>query len=149
MKGGEYMKNKKLIAVILALGIIASAGYFGTTYALAEETTPGYSTLVQKIAQKFNLKESDVQAVFDSVRDERKEQHKATLIANLDKAVADGVITEAQKQALLTKMQEKHDSRVADRVAFKTWLKDQGIDGQKLAKYLMPGRGRHFGFKFH
>ncbi len=141
------MKHKQLIAVILALGIIASAGYFGTNYALANENTPGYSTLVQRIAQKFNLKESDVQAVFDSVRDEHKEARHAQLVANLDKAVADGVITDAQKQALLTKMQENHDARVADRTAMQQWLKDQGIDGKKLAKYLMPGKGRHFGFR--
>jgi len=139
--------NKKLIAVILALGVIASVGYFGPSYILASEDNPVHASLVSRIAQKFNLKESDVEAVFDAVHDERVETMKAVREEKLNQAVKDGVITEAQKNALLLKMKEHMEERAQNREEMQKWFSDNGIDHTKLAKYLNVG-GKHGGPKF-
>jgi len=140
--------NKKLIAVILALGIFASVGYFGTSYVVASENAPGYSTLVTRLSQRFNLSESDIKAVFDAVRDEKMEARKAELSKRLSQAVSDGVITEAQKSALLTKMQEHQAERKENREEMKKWFSDNGIDQSKLAKYLRFAGGKHMDKRF-
>lgn len=66
------MRSKKL----LTAGIIAAFGLAIMTstsvFAQSEAGGRGVNTIVQKIAQKFDLKESDVQAVFD-------EEHKVRM----------------------------------------------------------------------
>lgn len=128
--------NKKLLTTILVLGVIISVGYFGTSHVLANENTPGYSTLVSRIAQKFNLKENDVEAVFSAVRDERRALMKTQREEKLNQAVSDGVVTQAQKTALLAKMEEHQEARGEKKEAMQKWLSDQGIDASKLRGYL-------------
>lgn len=69
--------KKQTLAIVLALGVIASVGYFGGNYVLADDYNPIHTSLVSKIAQKFNLKEADVEAVFEAVRDEKQEEMKS------------------------------------------------------------------------
>lgn len=144
--------NKKTLAIVLALGVITSIGYFGGSYVLAENNSPMHASLVSKIAQRFNLKESEVEAVFESVRDERQEEMKQQRGEKLSQAVKDGVITEDQKNALLSKMEEHEEERSEEREAMQKWFSDNGIDETKLRDYLRPegkgmgdGRGRHMG----
>ncbi len=81
------------------------SGLFATTQVQAE-TTSGGSTIVQKIAEKFGLNQSDVQAVFDQDRAEHKAQIEQKFNAKLDQDVKDGKITEAQKQLIIAKRAE-------------------------------------------
>lgn len=136
--------------MVLALGVIASVGYFGGNYVLAGDANPMYESLVTKIAQKFNLKEADVEAVFEAVRDERRDEMKSQRSERLTQAVSDGVITEAQKVTLLAKMEEHIGERQVNRVEMQNWYKDQGIDETKLREYMRPegkgnGEGRGYG----
>ncbi len=136
--------------MVLALGVIASVGYFGGNYVLAGDTNPMHESLVTKIAQKFNLKEADVEAVFEAVRDERRDEMKSQRSERLTQAVSDGVITEAQKVTLLAKMEEHIGERQANRAEMQNWYKDQGIDETKLREYMRPegkgnGEGRGYG----
>lgn len=136
--------NKKILAVVLALGVMASAGYFGTRYVFADDTNPIHQELVARIAQKFNLKESDVQAVFDSVRDERQAQMEKEREESLSKAVSDGVITETQKQSLVGMLKEHlgQGRNSENRDSLRSWFNSQGIDEAKIREYLRPaGRG--------
>lgn len=137
--------SKKTLAIILALGVMTSVGYFGGNYVMAGDTNPIHDSLITKIAQKFNLKEADVEAVFESVRDERQEEMKANRQEKLSQAVKDGVITEAQKNTLLAKMEEHFGERPAqgrDREEMQNWFKAQGIDETKLREYMRPvGKG--------
>ncbi|MEK7168822.1 MAG: hypothetical protein AAB778_02315 [Patescibacteria group bacterium] len=72
--------KKQTLALVLALGVIASVGYFGNNYVLAGDTNPMHDSLITKIAQRFNLKEADVEAVFEAVRDEKREEMKKNRI---------------------------------------------------------------------
>ena len=136
--------NKKVLAVVLALGVMASAGYFGARYVFADDTNPVHQELVTRIAQKFNLKESDVQAVFDAVKDERQAQMEKEREDSLSKAVSDGVITEAQKLSLIAKLKEHlgQGQNGENRDDLRSWFQSQGIDETKIREYLRPaGRG--------
>lgn len=50
--------NKKVTSTLLILGTLISMGAISSNYSIA------------KLSKEFNLKESDVQAVIDAVRDE-------------------------------------------------------------------------------
>lgn len=138
--------NKKLLATILTLGVITSVGYFGTNYVLADYDNPMHDSIVSKIAEKFNLNEADVEAVFESVRDERQDEMKKEREENLSNAVSDGVITESQKQDLLSKMEDHSGERQTNRSEIQKWFEDNNVDETKLREYLRPeGRGMREG----
>jgi uncharacterized protein YwqG len=72
---------------------------------------------VAKIAQKFNLSQNDVQAVFDEYRDEEKIERDAKMQETqaqmeqkvkdeLTQAVSDGKLTQAQMDLILAKRAE-------------------------------------------
>ncbi len=117
---------------------------------MAGDTNPMHDSLITKIAQRFNLKETDVEAVFEAVRDEKREEMKVNREDKLTQAVKDGVITEAQKTTLLAKMEEHIGERRENREEMQNWFKSQGIDETKLREYMRPvgkgnGEGRGMG----
>lgn len=140
--------NKKALATIMVLGVIISVGYFAATPAMASDFNSNRETLITRISQRFNLNKSDVEALFDSVHDEHKAEMKAKMEARLAQAVKDGVITEAQKSALITKMEQHQDGKRESREDFKKWLESQGIDPEKLKNYLGFGQKIHHGRMF-
>jgi len=157
MNGGDYMR-KTIILSGLALAIVA-AGMFGVSRVAAQGSNNS-STLVQKIAEKFNLKTADVQAVFDQNRQEHHEQMETRYLEQLDQYVKDGKITEAQKQLIITKhkeivnqmqttiatLQDKtpEERRAAfqqQRTDLESWATKNGIDSQ----YIFGGFGMKHG----
>lgn len=161
--------NKKIFLLTLAITIIGT-GIISLRNVSAQETTgqDHMASLVQKIADTFGLDKTQVQALFDQDRQERQtemETKRAEMEANmetklleqLNQAVTDGKLTEAQKQLVLDKRTELKTSQEANRdamkdlsederktkmesekEALKTWAEINGID----EKYLMLGMGR-------
>ena len=144
------MNNKiKLVttgAVLIGITLLGAASVYA-------QSSGQYSNLVSMIAQKFNLKQADVQAVFDSARAQQKTNMQNKFNANLDQAVKDGKLTEAQKQLILQKRQELQNARqnlknmTADqrkaamsqqKTDLQNWAKANGID----IKYLFGFGGR-------
>lgn len=154
--------TKKTI-VTYALLTVIGLGTIGTTSVFAQtptDTQNPMDSLVQKIATKFGLNQSDVQAVFDADREEHHAEMKANFEKQLSQYVTDGKITDAQRQLILQKRAEldaaheaKKDSATnltpeerksqmdAERTSLEAWAKDNGIDMQ----YLMPQRGKGHG----
>lgn len=134
--------KKKTLVTLLTLGVLISTGYFGANAILAEDSNSKnpHSTLITKIAQKFNLNEDEVAAVFDAVRDEKMAEMKQKHEESLSRAVSDGVITEEQKEALLSKMGDFKTKVKLNRRQMQTWFEEQGIDETKLRPYLGFGR---------
>ncbi len=98
---GKHMQIKKtaLVAVAAsAIGLLSIAG-------IASAASPSTS-LVDKLAQKFNLDKTQVQKVFDEDRASHQAEHEASYEARLAQAVKDGKITEAQKTKILAKHKE-------------------------------------------
>ncbi len=101
------MVSKRILLPVL--GILAIGGtLFGAQYVSAQIATSTTPSIVQRIAEKFNLNQADVQAVFDEVRNEHHAQIKTNLETKLSQAVSDAKITDVQKQAILTKYDEMH-----------------------------------------
>ena len=133
------MKKSKLIGLSMTAVTIGIVGLAGI--ASAQTSTNGTS-LVDKIATKFNLKKADVQAVFDANKSEKQAEHTADVSARLQSLVDKGTITADQKAKIEAKQAELKTEREAERTALQKWATDNGID----AKYLMGGdMGGHGG----
>ena len=155
--------NKKILLTAAALTIIGGS-VFTASKVSAETATASLnpmSTLVQKISDRFGLNKDEVQEVFDEVHAERYAEMEQRYEDRLTQLVADGTITDAQKQLILEKhndLREEHEANKDSfidktpeerRAAFERtrseledWAEQNGID----IKYLMPfggGRGHH------
>ena len=153
--------KKQLILSALVLSIVGT-GVLGVVHASAQSNvdTP-YTSLVQKIADKFNLNKTEVQALFDQEHTEMEEKMKEHMTARLDQLVKDGKLTEAQKKLIQNKQLELQSAREAtrekmknmtdeerksamekERAALETWAKKNSID----LKYVMGHgmKGHHF-----
>jgi len=134
------VKKKIILPTVLALSVLV-IGILATN--VSAQDSSNYPPIVQKIAERFNLNVSDVQEVFDEERDERRADMYAHFAERLNDLIAEGKLTEAQKEAILDKheeMQDKmeelkdlsHDERKEKMQAlheeFRVWLDVQGID---------------------
>jgi oligoendopeptidase F len=118
------MKTKlALLSILSFFGIgtlITAAGVLAQG-----NTNAGYSTIIQRLAQKFNLNPSDVKTVFDEVHNERLQQHQTAINDFLTQEVNNGKINTAQKQAILDKIQQLKDQRQSTMDQLKTMTLDQ------------------------
>ena len=131
------------------------AGFLSTQSVFADDTNR-QETLVTKIAEKFKLNKTDVQAVFDANRSERRASMEAKYEERLTQLVTDKKITEAQKSLLLAKHEEleaAHKAQMAnnanltpeqrkaqretERKSLEEWAKANNVDIQ----YLFGGFG--------
>lgn len=161
-KGGDIL-NKKTMATVAAVSVLG-AGILTASTAFAQQsdssTQNPMSSLVEKIATKFNLNKDEVQAVFDEAHEERHAQMKADFEEQLSTYVSEGKITEEQKQLILKKREEMDAERKGNKDQFQNlsederrsqmeqkradleaWANENGIDLQ----YLMPRGGKGFG----
>lgn len=150
--------NKKGIFTAVAITVLG-VGAFATTQSFAQtttDTTSPMSSLVKSIADKFGLKQADVQAVFDTHKSDMQKKREANFEKRLSTLVTEGKITETQKQLILTKHKELEAARQTsmqnlksmtqaerkaamdkERTDLESWAKSNNIDLQ----YLMPERG--------
>jgi membrane-associated HD superfamily phosphohydrolase len=124
---------------LLVAGAVTSVGLASLTgvHAVSAATDANGDSLVSKIAQKFNLNKSDVQAVFDENKTERDAERQAEMSDQLQQAVDDGDITAEQKTLIENKLKELQSARQTEHDALDAWVKEQGID----VEYLMMGGG--------
>lgn len=118
----------------------------------AQSSTSGGTSLVDKIAQKFNLNKSDVQKVFDEDRASHEAERQQKMEERLTQAVKDGKLTQAQADAIKAKLQEmktfmdslKDKTEQERRDAMKTKmdeLKQWAADNNIPKGYLPMGHG--------
>ncbi len=151
--------RKSLIVAGAVAGMgIAGLGTAGAVSAMSGQTD-GQDGLVTKIAQKFNLNEADVKAVFDANRTEHQAAMKQKIETQLSADVSSGKITADQKTKILAKIDALEAARESDRTDMKDktdaerkalmdqkradlqqWLKDNGLDST-YERYLMGGMG--------
>jgi len=149
------LMNQKILLPALLIAL-SGAAIFGASLVKAQDssTARGPALLIQNLAQKFNLKQDDVQQVFDSTRSQQREQMQANFEDRLSQDVANGDLTESQKQLILQKhseisadhpqgssewqalspeeRQSQAESKQAD---LEKWASDNGID----LKYFFQG----------
>lgn len=156
------MKITKIVVpsvLALALGI----GVFSVQRVSAQEVANPHTSIIKKIATKFNLKEEEVKAVFDEEHETHKAEMKKRFEERLTQAVQDGKLTEEKKQLILAKHDElmaqkpvvliegdtpSHEemkkNMEAKRQELEAWAKENDIDMSYLfIKFGRPMRGFH------
>jgi hypothetical protein len=160
------ISNKSLIVAGI-LGTVGVTALTGVGIASAESgtsnTTDPMSSLVQKIASKFNLNKDDVQKLFDEDKTTHEAEREQQIATRLQGFVDDGTITATQKTAIENKLKELKAERESDKETLKdltdaqrkakmdekkteleSWAKEQGLDLTKL-KGIFGGHGGHGG----
>jgi len=155
------MPSKKTLLAGAAVAAV-SIGVIGGT-GMASAATPSSTadnsntSIVDKIATKFNLNKDEVKAVFDEERAAKHAEHKAERAEQLTTAVKDGKLTQAQAD-YITKAQAEIEALMetatpgtetdtvreqikAKMEALHTWAKDNNVD----FSYLGGGHHGHGG----
>jgi hypothetical protein len=151
--------NRNFALPIMAV-VLAGVASTGALHAMAQNNTTGSQTLAQKIALKFGLNQSDVQAVFDQNRADHQATMQQRFEDRLTQAVSDGKLTDDQKTEILDKMKELESQRQSDwsqlkdmtpgqrrtameskRTDLENWAKDNGIDPQYLMFHMRMDKG--------
>lgn len=147
---------KKYLAIA---GVVAATGVAGLTGAAVVSAAQNHNqtnSMVSAIAKKFNLKESDVQSVFDEQRSLKQAEREQTMKDEVTALVKDGKLTQAQANKINAKRAELNKQREANqdnkqnltaeqrkakmeehKTAIDNWLKDNNIDAQY--RYLLGG----------
>ncbi len=105
------MNTKKALlvtGVTTAVGLASIGGVVSaaTSPSTTESAADTKSSLIDRLAERFNLNKSDVEKVFEEERAEREKDRQQKMEQRLAQAVTDGKITEDQKAAILEKHQE-------------------------------------------
>ncbi len=142
------MKNK------LALSLGALAVVSGLTYTAQQVQAFGFGNgdhqnMAATLAEKLGKSEADVQAAFEAVREDKRQEAETVFENRLDEAVQNGELTEEQKQLVLSKHQElraqfqvEQQQRQQHRQELQAWAEENGIDMSFLGNMGMGfGRG--------
>lgn len=144
---------------------LAGLGTMGVAKAATSSTNDPHgdpqSSIIEKIASKFNLNKDEVKKVFDEDHTARQAEHEARMQQTLDQLVKDGKLTQEQADKLTAKakelkadrdanrdsMKDKSESerksaRDAKREELKKWLSDNGIS-EEYARFLGGGGRGH------
>ena len=143
---------RKKVILPAALGISLIGGILFSAMSVGAQTpSEGTQTIIQRIAQRFNLNETDVQKVFEEQRDEHHAQMKKNLEEKLTQAVKDGKITEVQKTAILNKFSEiktnkpdfknmtpdqRKQAMDQKKTELENWAKENGLSLETLQEVL-------------
>lgn len=152
------MISKKIFLSALGLLLVGSALIsVNAVNAVNAQNNITVPDIVQRIAQRFNLNQSDVQKVFDEAHQEKRTQMQTKLEDRLNQAIKDGKITEAQKTAILNKLQEQKNNKPSieqfknqtpeqrkqamqqKKTEFENWVKQNGLTLQTLQEILGHG----------
>jgi len=143
------MKKKIVLPAFLAIAILA-IGILAT--GVSAEESYSYPAVVQRLANRFNLNVRDVRRVFDEERDERRAEAFARFADRLDDLISEGKITEEQKDAILDKHEdmhntmeeldglspdERHEEMQKIHEEYRNWLEEQGFEENFLGMFRM------------
>lgn len=148
------MKLTRTLLVGATMATLAVGGVAGAGLASADaNSSSGGTSIVDKIASKFNLNKADVQKVFDEDRAQHQAQREADQKQRLADAVKAGKLTQAQADHITSVMNEVKTlmgNTTPDQLSSETrsqikqklddlhdWAKTNNIDMQ----YVMPGHG--------
>jgi len=130
------MDKKKLMIAVFVICFIAVSAFVATkTFASKTNNGQGY---IQSLANKLGINENKVSTAMTEVQNEERQTQ---LDSKLTQAVADGVITEDQKQKVIDKQNEISEKQKALNEEMQSWAEENNIDFDKLQQYLGFGRG--------
>ena len=134
------MNKKTLLIPAVAITLVGATLFISTQ--VSAQSGYGYGqTLVQKLAQKLGLGESNVQSALDDIRKENQAERQKIYEERLSQLVTEGKITEAQKQAILKKHAQLQTQRENNRAEMETWAKQNGLEWPIM--FGLKGGGYH------
>lgn len=118
------MKEHKIVLASVAL---VACGFLSTgmTQIHAAEPVVKNVSIIQKLMERFGLKQADVQSVFATERNERQTQMKQKYEDRLSALVTEGKITEAQKQLIIVKHTEMQKNQIQGTDAWKSLTREE------------------------
>lgn len=155
--------RKTFIIGAAVLTIVGATAFISTsTFAQSPGTQ---NRMAQRLAQKLGLPEDKVKSAFDEVHTEHLTEMKKTQEERLSQLVAEGKITDTQKQAIIAKLEEVRNQKLsnkdnfenltleerkqkmeAHKIELENWAKSQGIDLSLIMTRREKG-SRDFGHK--
>jgi exonuclease VII large subunit len=132
------MRIKRSLLAGAAVSALSVASIAGIASAAADATSS--TSLVDKVAQHFNLNKDEVQKVFDEDKSSHQAEMETRYEQRLTQAVTDGKLTADQKSKILAKhkelkaqMEAKHTNKQGERQSM-----DRKTDAEREA--LMTAR---------
>lgn len=110
IKQNSMISVRILAALVVAFGTLAAGGFFLVGTASADNTSQKTS-IIERIASRFNLNKDDVQGVFNEQFKAHQEEMTQRFETRLSEAVSKGTITEEQKSLILAKHEELQKER--------------------------------------
>lgn len=160
----NYKKPLLIAGVVSSIALTGLAGISAVSAASTTSSTDGPTSLIEKLATKFNLNKDEVKAVFDEQRTEREATRQAKFEEHLTQAVKDGKLTEDQKAKIIAKAtelktareakkeemkdktpEERRAAKEANRATLEQWAKDNNIPLEYLQFGKMAGHGSRGG----
>lgn len=129
------MKLNKILIPLMVIGLLAVSGTILVKQAQADDTDYGPNGVVERLTERFNLNQDEVEQTLNQYREERRAENQAQHEERLQQVVDDGVITAEQKQAIIDKHEEMMHNRGQMREEMQSWMDNQGIDWQALSTY--------------
>lgn len=126
--------KKKIVISAFSLILIAALVFGAKAASAAQTPTNPFTNIIQKLAQKFGLKQSDVQQVFDDAQKERQLQAEKQYESMLSQAVKDGKLTQAQVDLILKKHKELISIRAEKQTNKPTLTPQQRKDAMQKEK---------------
>lgn len=133
-------RRNTFMAIAGTVGVLGLGGA-GAASALSD-TSSTSSSLAIRLVEKFNLNQSEVQAVLDeqkASRDARRPEHRSE---RLQDAVDAGDITAEQKKLIEDKQVELEELRDKQHNELEQWAADNDIDKKYLMGGMHMGHGR-------
>jgi hypothetical protein len=152
------MKRSLLVGATLATVTLAGIGGVGVVSAATTDSATQGTSIVDKLATKFNLNKNEVQAVFDAEHKERHAEMQAERKERLAEAVKADDITQEQADHITKALAEIEVLRgdtnpkdLSDDVrkqikekmdALRDWAEENDVDMKQIGH---GGRGHGFG----
>jgi hypothetical protein len=165
------IKRTLLVGAAVATIGLGGIGTLGLASAATDNSTDGGSTIVEKIATRFNLNEDEVQAVFDEHHKSHEAEMKAAHRERIAQAVTDGKLTQEQADHISKTLEEIHALRgdaspkelsdtsrqqIREKMdALHDWADEQDIDMHDIGPIRIKGHHGpggpegHGGFRMH
>jgi cytidylate kinase len=125
------LTRKSVVTAVAVLTILGSLTFAGTTMA---QTADGKASMITRLSQKLGVPEAQVKSAFDQMHTEHAAEMKANMETKLSALVADGKITEAQKTAILAKMEEFRTKREQSRESFQNLTREERKEKMETEK---------------
>ena len=128
---------KKILTYALIAVAIIGIGAVTTIGVRAEVEKNGYPPMIEKFMERFDIDEGEAQEFFEQERQERQGMMQARFEERLDAAIAEGELTQEQKELILAKKEEMGIRMQEIRQEMQDWSDENDID----LKFLRPKGG--------